>query len=492
MILTKSKYCRSIQCPKMLWMDVHKKEEAEPIGNEAVLETGIEVGILARDYFGEHVLVDFDVDKQKMVEVTRQYMADGNTLIAEASFLYGNHFCSVDILRVTSDGVDIIEVKSSTEVHDIYIDDMAYQYYVVSHSGLQVNRVYNMHINNQYVRYGELDLQQLFVLEDCTEQILLKQSEVEPAIERILSCVAEKEEPSTDIGLYCVKPYECEYKDYCSRHVGSPSVFEIQGLRNTKKYDLYYQGIISFEDIIREKPSLSDKQMQQVVSTYYEKPPEVDKQEIKAFLDTLPYPLYFLDFETYQQAIPRYDGVSPYMQIPFQYSLHVLRGEDETLQHYEFLGKEGTDPRRELAEQLCAQIPENVCVLAYNMSFERGVLKRLAGVYEDLSEHLMNIHDNIKDLMIPFQKHYYYCKEMQGSYSIKWVLPALCPGDPELDYHVLEDIHNGSEAMTAFADLPNHSEEEIQKIRKNLLAYCRLDTLAMVKIWEKLQAIVQE
>lgn len=154
-------------------------------------------------------------------------------------------------------------------------------------------------------------------------------------------------------------------------------------------------------------------------------------------MKSLTYPLYFLDFETFQQAIPKWDGVSPYMQIPFQYSLHVQHKKSGPLDHFEYLGEAGKDPRRKLAEQLCREIPLNVCSLAYNMGFEKGVIKRLAEIYPDLSDHLMNIHDNMHDLMVPFQQHY-YSKELQGSYSIKYVLPAVCPGDPELDYHNLE------------------------------------------------------
>ena len=134
----------------------------------------------------------------------------------------------------------------------------------------------------------------------------------------------------------------------------------------------------------------------------------------------------------------------------------------------------------------------DVCSLAYNMKFEKMIIKQLADEYPDLADHLMNIHDNMKDLMVPFEKGDYYCKEMQGSYSIKLVLPALFPNDPELDYHALEGIHNGGEAMQAYPDLVNHTPEEQAIIRKNLLAYCKLDTLAMVKVLEKLYDMTKE
>lgn len=159
------------------------------------------------------------------------------------------------------------------------------------------------------------------------------------------------------------------------------------------------------------------------------------------------------------------------------------------MKHKEFLGREGIDPRRSLAERLCAVIPMNACVMAYNISFEKKQTKGLACLFFDLTEHLMGIHDHMLDLMIPFQSGAYYRREMGGSYSIKKVLPALCPDDPELDYHALNLVHNGEEAMTAYASLHEKPPEEIAEILAALLAYCRLDTLAMVKILEKLYAV---
>ena len=216
----------------------------------------------------------------------------------------------------------------------------------------------------------------------------------------------------------------------------------------------------------------------------------IDKDKIKEFLNTLSYPLYFLDFETYQMPIPLYDNVSPYEQISFQYSLHYMNNDNHLL-HKEFLADAGMDPRRELALRLIKDIPLNVCVLAYNMSFEKNVIKRLANIYPDLSNHLMNIHDNIKDLMIPFKNRYYYNKDMHGSYSIKYVLPALFPDDESLNYHNLDLIHNGSEAMNSFRALENMDKEESEYTRKRLLEYCKLDTYAMVKIYQKLKEVVK-
>lgn len=123
------------------------------------------------------------------------------------------------------------------------------------------------------------------------------------------------------------------------------------------------------------------------------------------------------------------------------------------------------------------------------MSFEKGRIKELADQFEDLKESLMNIYDNIKDLMIPFFTRAYYKKEMQGSYSIKYVLPALFPNEPSLDYKNLDVVHKGDEASAAFLSLVGKTKEEQEHIRKCLLEYCKLDTLAMVKIWKKLKEI---
>ena len=217
--------------------------------------------------------------------------------------------------------------------------------------------------------------------------------------------------------------------------------------------------------------------------------PNIDKPGISDFLDTLNYPLYFLDFETYMTAIPPFDNTSPYMQIPFQYSLHILDKRDGTLEHREFLAKEGTDPRRPLAEKLCRDIPGGVCVITYNMTFEKRILKELADFFSDLSFHLMKVHDSMKDIMQPFQSHAYYRREFAGSYSIKKVLPALFPDDKKLDYSNLVLVQHGGDVMDIFPTLHEKPSEEIAKIREALLAYCRLDTFGMVKILQYLEEV---
>ena len=192
-----------------------------------------------------------------------------------------------------------------------------------------------------------------------------------------------------------------------------------------------------------------------------------------------------------QPVIPQFVGTSPYTQIPFQYSLHYIEKKGGELKHTEFLAESGTDPRRALAERLCEDIPMNACVTAYNKAFECTRIRELATAFPDLAEHLLNIRDNIVDLLVPFQSGWYYNREMGGSFSIKSVLPAIFPNDPELDYHSLEGIHNGTEAMTIFPKIKDMRPEEREKARHDLLKYCELDTYAMVKVWEELVSVAK-
>ena len=270
------------------------------------------------------------------------------------------------------------------------------------------------------------------------------------------------------------------------RPIGNPSVFDLYRMPFKKKLSCYQQGLTSYQDLAGSTVKLNEKQRRQISFGLIEQGDHTEPDRIRAFLSQLSYPLYFLDFETVQPAVPQYIGTKPYDQIPFQYSLHYIEQEGGELKHTEFLAEPEDDPRRPLAEQLCADIPRDVCVTAYNKAFECTRIKELAEAFPDLADHLLNIRDNIVDLLTPFQSGWYYNRAMGGSFSIKSVLPALFPDDPALDYHNLDGIHNGSEAMNAFPMMASMEPGERAEMRKNLLRYCKLDTFAMVKVWEKL------
>lgn len=414
--------------------------------------------------FGEYEEVSYSKNLSEMILETEKLLKNDVKNICEASFSYDNCFCSVDILRNFGNrNVEIYEVKSSTSVKDIYKDDIAYQYFVLTKLGFNVQKVSVVHINTSYVRKGDIELDKLFTIVDLTYESKSKFLEVEQNIQNIRKFLENKTEPECKIGKHCSSPYECDFWKYCAEIPENEfTVFDIANFR--KSFDFYEKGLITFQQIYDSKElekKGKENYLQQVEFEVKDLKPAIQRSEIKVFLQTLNYPLYFLDFETFNPAIPLYDNSRPYEKIPFQYSLHYMETENAKLKHTEFLGYPEKDPRRELAE-----------------------------LYPDLKEHLLNIHDNIKDLMIPFKQRLYYSKEMQGSYSIKFVLPALYPNEQSLNYDNLEDIHNGSDAMDIFAKMSNMTNDEIEKNRKNLLRYCELDTFAMVKVLEKLRLFI--
>jgi len=543
--LSKSRYTAFCQCPKNLWLKVYKPEEAkDDPALQARFEQGNEVGDLAMGLFGDFKEVttknaDGSLDLAKMCELTKLFMADGVENICEASFTYEkrhflenldpgpdkplgkawyeSHYCAVDVLRRNGDGWDIYEVKSSSFPEcdgeetklEKYAPDIAYQKWVLTQCGVKVVNTYLVCLNSSYVRHGELDIKSLFVVIDMHDLVENEYLKVPAQSRQALKILSMKDEPECDLSERCMKPYACAFFDYCKRQHGvpedKPTVFDLYRLNFSKKLEHYNAGRITFDALRTEK--LNDKQQMQVECTLNNSE-HINPDGIRKFLDTLSYPLYFLDFETMQYAVPQYDGTKPYQQIPFQYSLHIKEKPDRikesnhdgrTLRmtvgkrpiHKEHLAESnGKDPRRKLAEQLCEDIPMNVCVLAYNKMFECGRIKELAELYPDLAVHLLNIRDHIVDLIDPFRAGDYYVPAMGGSFSIKSVLPALFPDDPSLDYHNLTGgVQNGGDAMTIFPKIQLMEKAEADAAREALLRYCELDTWAMVKVWEKLKEV---
>lgn len=587
MNLSKSRYTRGVQCPKMLWLEAHRPELFDSsVMNEAVLAAGNEVGDLAMGRYGAFVEVPF-LDEaggfSAMAELTERLvmaavlaLADGGApvaweawpfdearartgveelaaqatgsgpladaarlagrpVICEATFAAGGDLCMADILKVEPAGVRLVEVKSSTHVRDVYLHDMAFQCWVLGECGYPVLSASLMHVDGSYERGDELDLEGLFKAEDRTDEVRALAAEVgkraaffkavadapdEPVLvapdrgalqplrawgdfwegapgaalppARAAEVLASIRAPR-DIGPHCTSPYPCGFRAWCWRDVARPGVFDLAGWRASKRFRLYDAGVATFADVAADAGlRLGAVPARQVEAQATGAEVLADPAALRRFLDGLWYPLAFLDFETFQQAVPPYPGTRPYEQIPSQFSLHIYEAPQSPLAHREFLAEAGADPRRAVAEALVAAVPAGACVLAYNMSFEKTVIRSLAAAFPDLAGRLEEIRAAARDLMTPFKSGACYAAAQGGSTSIKAVLPALFPGDPELDYHALPGVACGSEAMAAFADLASLPPEEVARVRAGLLAYCRLDTLAMVRIWERLRELTGE
>ena len=492
--LSKSSYCKGVQCEKILWLNKYKAECSLTDSNESSFKTGKEVGETAKGLFGEYVDVPYDENLSVRIEKTKKLLLDKPNIITEASFTYDNNFCSVDILKNDLDGVEIYEVKSSTKIKDVFIDDASYQYFVLSNLGLNVKKVCIVYINNEYIRGRKLDIEQLFNVEDITDIAIEKQDEIRNKIDFIndfMNKHNKDNEPNMEIGKFCFDPYSCSFWNYCTKDLPTPNVFDIRGMQKRTKFKKYSEGKISFYDL--ENENINPKYLEQIDFELNDREAKINKEAIKDILDSLKYPLYFIDYESCQYAIPEYEKTKAYQQIPFQYSLHIIKEENAPLEHEEFLADVNDDnPIRTFAESMIKNMPENGSVIVYNKTFEASRNKEIGEMYPDLKSEMERINANIVDLMVPFKNRDYYTKEMKGSYSIKYVLPALYPDDSELDYSELSLIHKGDEASNAFLSLKDKSLEEQKEIRKALLEYCKLDTYAMVKIWENFKDICKK
>ena len=488
-ILSKSTFIRGIQCEKSLYLNKHAKSLRDPLSpeQEAIFSQGTNVGELAQGLFpgGVDCSPESYYNFQESVEKTHQEIKNGTKVIYEAAFQFNGVLAALDILVKEDDGWHAYEVKSSTKVSETYEMDATIQYYAITNSGIELKDISIVYINNQYTKNGSLDIHELFTIESVNDQVQKLIVGIPNQVARFKNVLMARDAPNIDIGEHCHNPYGCDFAGHCWKHIPEYSIFNIARLRKPKKFDLYNQGIVNVEDV-PDDFELNDKQWMQVESERNQES-FIDKRAIEKFVNDLEYPIYHLDFETFATAVPVFDGSRPYQQLVFQYSLHIEH-EDGRLEHKEFLAQaDGTDPRIEFVSRLIEDCGRSGSVMVYNRGFESGKIEDLIEFSPIHALALQGIIDRIVDLMVPFRDRWYYTPEMQGSYSIKKVLPALVP---ELSYENL-DIQGGGEASSAFSQMVQGTfKGDIDITRKNLLAYCKMDTLAMVEVLRKIKFLI--
>ncbi len=479
-IVTKSKYCTGLQCLKLLWKEVNAEDEIPEIdpATELLFRQGREVNEAAREQFPEGTLIDYS-PWDTVVDRTRQAIGDGAPVVFEGTFIHNDTMVRVDVLRKVGDDLfDIIEVKMSTKVKDEHIPDVAVQRYVLEGAGLGINKAHLMHLNRDHVHP---DQGELFEIEDCTDEVMGHLPEVAGKIKAQKEILKESEPPKMDIGPHCSDPYDCPLVDECWEDIPEISVLNIPRLRWAKRWDLFDNGTISIEELPAGY-SLNAAQEKFVQSALTHEPIR-DKAAIKQKLDRLKEPLYFMDFETMNWAMPRYEGCNPYYQVPFQWSLHILQ--DGELEHHEFLVDGPEDPRKEFTQSLIENIGKEGPVIVYHQSFEKSILNKMAVAFPEREQQIRAIISRLWDLEDIFKYHYTDARFL-GSTSIKNVLPVVVPN---LSYDDLE-ISEGGEAQVAYIEMiESEEEEEMKRLRKALLEYCGMDTLAMVELYRRLREV---
>ncbi|MDA3836444.1 MAG: DUF2779 domain-containing protein [Nanoarchaeota archaeon] len=485
-LLTKSLYLDGLQCLKLLWIKANSPEDLPQVSEtaKARFKSGEEIGIFAQKVYPEGASA-YSESYPEGIMKTEELFATRRTIF-EASFQVDGLFSRADILVPVGEYEwDVIEVKSSTRVKDVHIEDLAFQKHVYTKKGLSIRKCFLMHINNQYVKKGPIVADELFILSDLSEQVEDIITKVPKRIAEMKEVAKMKECPDIKIGVHCSSPYNCPLMYKCWDFLPKESVVELY--REKKRaFELLKEGIELLKDI-PEDYKLNSKQIIQRKAAQDGKD-FVNKKNVKKFLDELKYPVYYLDFETINPAIPLFDEMKPYQRIGFQYSLHVQGRPNGPTKHISFLASGREDPRGNFLKSLRDNLGENGDILVFNESFEKGVLQEHVLAKEGFDDWLGNILPRIKDLIIPFRNFDFYSAKQKGSCSIKAILPVFS----DLDYSAL-DIGKGDLASLEFervtySDIPNLERE---MVREALEKYCELDTLAEVKIIEGLMKMVE-
>jgi len=485
-IVSKSAYLNGLQCPKLLWYRCNDPDQipAPDEQTRAIFDQGHEVGQLARQLFADGVEVGRGIiDLDQVIALSRQAIRLRRPLF-EAAFSFEGAYARADVLDpVGTDAWDLIEVKSTATLKDIHLHDLAFQAYVFAGAGLNIRRCLLAHINSNYVRQGQIDPRSFFVLEDVTSQISELSRDVPEKLEEMFRIIRKPEYPQIAIGPQCDDPYKCPLHDYCWKFLPKNNVLTLYRGR-TKGFKLLAEGITELENIPDRISLTANQKIQRTASLTGQ--PHVDKAAIGPFVGQFRYPVAYLDFETLGTAIPLFDGVRPYQQIPFQYSCHVLRSANGELEHDYFLAEGPDDPRRQFMERLRQALPGDGSIVVYNASFELGRLEECCEVYPEFTAWVNGLKRRVVDLLLPFRGFRYYHPQQGGSASMKAVLPALTGKG----YNHL-DIEEGGMASLKFLRVTfgDVSPEERARVRKNLEEYCGLDTLGMVWIVEALRAL---
>ncbi|MEN8006221.1 MAG: DUF2779 domain-containing protein [Candidatus Krumholzibacteriota bacterium] len=499
--ISKSKYLSGLQCPKLLWTHFNNRE-AIPETNEAqqhIFDTGHMVGDLAKRLYpgGKEVPLLFKADDALDLTVTAtKDLMKRRLPIFEASFLVDGRYCRVDVLvpvpgpdgdRLSGDTWDLVEVKSSTRVKDVNINDVAFQHDALTRAGVNLNRLYLMHVDTGYVRDEKFEVERFFHLEDVTERVLRLIDYVPSAVNRMFDVIGGPD-PDTPIGPRCTSPFTCPLKEACWSVLPDDNVtyFYRAGARS---FGLLDEGIFAIADTPDSK--LTPRQQIQKKSVAANEV-QVDRTPLRQWLGGLEYPLYHLDFETMNPAIPPLAGTRPYQRIPFQFSLHIQDQPGARPRHVEYLATwndvpDPGDPRPGLVEALGAIGPEGT-ILCWNMGFEKGVLEDLAEMFPAEAERLAGLVERMDDLIIPFRSFWVHHPRQKGNCSLKSVLPALT----DFGYNELA-IGDGQQAARQYqqALYGNVTVKERKVIFDNLREYCALDTMAMVEILRRLEKLAE-
>lgn len=470
MTLTKTGFLQYNDCSKEHWVRINRPGEMPPSAPNAfvqmLMNQGYEVEALARS----------------LIET----WPDAGQFAFQVDFLADGLEARADAIRSNEDGsIDLFEIKSSTSIKGStgdHVVDATFQAVVAERGGAKVRRVHIVHVNKEYVREGEIRPEALLVFADVTEQVAVARAAIEAQIDDALAFLAsiDLDEDGCECRFKGSSDKHCQTFARFNRGIVEPSLYVLPRITTPKLKKLDEEGRFSLDKIAEGEIS---KRQALVLRSILDGIPIIDTNKIEGFVRGLELPIYFYDYETFGSAIPIADGYRPHEQIPVQFSVHRLDPSGE-VEHFEFLA-DAPGMERSLVEALEKCIGPTGHCLAWNMSTEMGCNDRLARLVPEKRAFLDDVNARTRDLMKPFEEDYVDGR-FGGSTSIKKVLPVLVP---DLKYNASE-IHDGTGALDAWKSLISRNDTDKKaEIRRQLLAYCELDTLAMVEIYKVLRSI---
>ncbi|MEX0934995.1 MAG: DUF2779 domain-containing protein, partial [Candidatus Paceibacterota bacterium] len=489
MYLSKSEYMMYLKHPAWLWLKKHDKEKLpEPDANlQAIFDAGIEFEKYANKRFKDGVTVGFDSYNEylSMPQRTAEAIESGADIIFQGRFVAGKLTCISDVIeRVDGDTFNLYEVKSSTKVKKEHYPDLAFQTIVLESAGLNLREIKVIHVDNTYVRDGEIDPIELSAVEDVTEKVRDLIEETKYNIKKAVKVVNRSDMPDPS-PRHADPSFFSDWMDIYKnvRDIDPYSIYHLASPGKRRIGELEDMGIERIHEIPDTYDNLTERQQTQITATK-KGGRTVCNEEIQEFLGELTFPLYFLDYETAMSAVPLYDGTRPYQQVPFQYSLHILDSPEGEIVHKEYLHDNADIPVPALLKHLQEDMGPDGSVIVWYEPFEKSRNKEMAEMYPEYKNFLENVNDRVVDLMIPFKQGWLADKDFFGSASIKYVLPVLVPS---ISYKAL-NIQEGASAQRMWMDTALKEKEELDKeqVLKDLVEYCKLDTLAMVEIWRVL------
>ncbi|MES2836808.1 MAG: DUF2779 domain-containing protein [Bacteroidota bacterium] len=484
-VLSKSTFIRGLQCEKSLYFYKNTQIKRDPISAEqkALFSRGTDIGKYAWNLFpggidaSPNSLAKYDESVLK----TRECITANVPTIYEAAFIHNKVLVALDIL-VNNDGWRAYEVKSSTRITATYLMDAALQYYVITKSGIELKDFSIVFVNKDYIKKGEINFNDFFIVKSVLHEILERQALIEETIQKSFATLAQINIPEKGIGEHCFYPYNCDYRGTCWKGMPQNSVFDLVNYSKHDQFAMYREGTILLEQIENEKSFKKDQQTQ--IWCAKNKTDFIDKQKIKEYLAQISDDVYFFDIEAYMPSIPIFEDTKPFEHIPFLFSMHYLS--KGILSHEVYLTDVNSDQRKQFALAFLNATKNTGNILVFDDNLERRVLNKLAQLYPELAEQMQERLNRIVDIRNWFSAPVFYSLSMKGSYSLKAILPALVP---DVNYDELS-INGGAGAMVSFEKLQKSNDIfEIEELKQNLKAYCTMDTFGLYKIFQKLQEL---